>query len=159
MKLYKKASGRNLEDLNQVKAATQWGTTYYEASIDQVKEVLKEKNIVLYGAIETEGFDSIWDLDIHLPGSYVQDDKIYLCGTDGEYINVDGEAVDPETAMEEFGPEMLTAYIQPADDEIISHKLTSYEITNFDMNEVAEQLMSEKYTFFEIYEAFRELED
>lgn len=128
-------------------AATPGGTIWYEAEFDQVRDALKEENLILYGAFLTNGFDCISNININLPGSYVQGDYLYICESDGELINVNGDQVDPDSAMEEYGPEMLSAYIVPADDKIIQHKLTEYEITNYDIDEVADALFEEGYTF------------
>ena len=128
-------------------AATPGGTIWYEAEFDQVRDALKEENLILYGAFLTNGFDCIPNLDINLPGSYVQGDYLYICESDGELINVNGDQVDPDSAMEEYGPEMLSAYIVPADDKIIRQKLTEYEITNYDIDEVADVLFEEGYSF------------
>lgn len=133
-------------------AATPGGTVWYEAEFDQVRDALKEENLILYGAFLTNGFDCI------LPGSYVQGDHLYICESDGELINVNGDQVDPESAMEEYGPEMLSAYIVPADDKIIQQKLTDYEITNYDIDEVADALFEEGYTFTTILADYEKIQ-
>lgn len=139
-------------------AATPGGTIWYEAEFDQVRDALKEENLILYGAFLTNGFDCISNLDINLPGSYVQGDYLYICESDGELINVNGDQVDPESAMEEHGPEMLSAYIVPADDKIIRQKLTEYEITNYDIDEVADVLFEEGYTFTSILADYEKIQ-
>ena len=144
MKLYRKAKP---EGSYIRAAATPGGTIWYEAEFEQVRDALKEENLILYGAFLTNGFDCISNLGINLPGSYVQGDYLYICESDGELINVNGDQVDPDSAMEEYGPEMLSAYIVPADDKIIRQKLTEYEITNYDIDEVAYELFDEGYTF------------
>lgn len=128
-------------------AAAPGGTVWYEAEFEQVRDALKEENLILYGAFLTNGFDCISNIDINLPGSYVYGDYLYICETDGQLINVNGNQVDPESAMEEYEPEVLSAYIVPADDKIIRQKLTEYEITNYDIDEVADALFEEGYTF------------
>lgn len=128
-------------------AAIPGGTIWYEAEFEQVRDALKEENLILYGAFLTNGFDCISNIDINLPGSYLEGDYLYLCETDGKLINVNGEDVDPEFAMQDYGPEVLSAYIVPADDEIIRQKLTEYEITNYDIDDVAYELFEEGYGF------------
>lgn len=139
-------------------AATPGGTIWYEAEFDQVRDALKEENLILYGAFLTNGFDCISNLDINLPGSYVQGDYLYICESDGEPINVNGDEVDPEYAMEEYEPELLSAYIVPADDKIIKQKLTEYEITNYDIDEVAYELFDEGYTFTTILADYEKIQ-
>ena len=139
-------------------AATPGGTVWYEAEFDQVRDALKEENLILYGAFLTNGFDCISNIDINLPGSYVQGDYLYICESDGELINVNGDQVDPDSAMEEYGPEMLSAYIVPADDKIIRQKLTDYEITNYDIDEVAYELFDEGYAFTTILADYEKIQ-
>ena len=139
-------------------AATPGGTIWYEAEFDQVRDALKEENLILYGAFLTNGFDCISNIDINLPGSYVQGDYLYICESDGELINVNGDQVDPDSAMQEYGPEMLSAYVIPADDKIIKQKLTEYEITNYDIDEVAYELFDEGYTFTTILADYEKIQ-
>lgn len=139
-------------------AGTPGGTVWYEAEFEQVRDALKEENLILYGAFLTNGFDCISNIDINLPGSYVQGDYLYICESDGELINVNGDQVDPEYAMEEYEPEMLSAYIVPADDKIIKQKLTEYEITNYDIDEVAYELFDEGYTFTTILADYEKIQ-
>lgn len=139
-------------------AATPDGTIWYEAEFDQVRDALKEENLILYGAFLTNGFDCISNIDINLPGSYVQGDYLYICESDGELINVNGDQVDPQSAMEEYGPEMLSAYVVPADDKIIRQKLTEYEITNYDIDDVAYELFDEGYTFTTILADYEKIQ-
>lgn len=139
-------------------AASPGGTIWYEAEFEQVRDALKEENLILYGAFLTNGFDCISNIDINLPGSYVQGDYLYICESDGELININGEQVDPESAMEEYGPEMLSAYIVPADDKIIRQKLTDYEITDYDIDDVADALFEEGYTFTSILTDYEKIQ-
>ena len=139
-------------------AATPGGTIWYEAEFEQVRDALKEENLILYGAFLTNGFDCISNIDINLPGSYVQGDYLYICESDGELININGEQVDPESAMEEYGPEMLSAYIVPADDKIIRQKLTDYEITDYDIDDAADALFEEGYTFTSILTDYEKIQ-
>lgn len=139
-------------------AATPGGTIWYEAEFEQVRDALKEENLILYGAFLTNGFDCISNIDINLPGSYVYGDYLYICESDGELININGDQVDPESAMEEYGPEMLSAYIAPADDKIIQQKLTEYEITNYDIDEAADALFEEGYTFTTILADYEKIQ-
>lgn len=134
-------------------------TVWYEADLDMVRNALREENLILYGAIQTHGFDAIKDIDMNIPGSYIDDveDRIYICVTDGSQVVVDGEEVDPDEAMEEYGPEALEGYILPATNQMIVNKLTSYEINNYDLDLVAQDLMDESYSFIDIYEAYKDI--
>lgn len=134
-------------------------TVWYEADLDMVRNALRAENLILYGALETNGFDAIKDIDLNIPGSYIDDgtDRIYICVTDGSQVIVDGEEVDPDDAMEEYGPEELEGYILPATKQIIINKLTSYEINHYDLDSVVRDLMNNSHSFLEIYEAYQDL--
>ena len=134
-------------------------TVWYEADLDMVRNALREENLILYGAIQTHGFDAIKDIDMNIPGSYIDDveGRIYICVTDGSQVVVDGEEVDPDEAMEEYGPEALAGYIFPATNQMIVNKLTSYEINNYDLDLVAQDLMDESYSFIDMYEAYKDI--
>lgn len=138
-------------------AGTPGGTVWYEAEFEHVRDALKEENLILYGAFLTNGFNCISNIDINLPGSYVYGDYLYICETDGQLISVNGNQVDPEYAMQEYEPEVLSAYIIPADDEIIQQKLTEYEITNYDIDEVADALFEEGYAFTTILSDYEKI--
>lgn len=156
MKLYK----RSKLDGSYIRAAkTPGGTVWYEAEFEQVRDALEEENLILYGALLTNGFDCISNIDINLPGSYLEGDYLYLCETDGKLINVNGEDVDPESAMQDYGPEVLSAYIIPAYSKIITQKLTEYEITNYDIDNVAYELFEEGYRFTTILADYEKIQN
>lgn len=53
---------------------------------------------------------------------------------------------------------MLSAYIVPSDDKIIRQKLTEYEITNYDIDDVAYELFDEGYTFTTILADYEKIQ-
>ena len=132
------------------------GTIWYKATIEDVQDALRDDgNLFVYYAISTEGFRCI-DFSKHLFGSYVEDDTIYLCKTDGQYILFDGQFCDPEDAMEEYGPEKLHDYIQDATPDIIELYISPYEV-EFDVDKGAIWLLNEDYSFKSIVDSYEDL--
>lgn len=143
-----KASNANK---NIIQAATSIGTTYYEVDIDDALDAIEKSdgNIWILSVLRSDGWDAL-DLDNNLFGSRVIDDKLYICQTDGQDIQVDEELVDPEKALDKYSIEELSAYIQPADDDTITKNITGYEISFSDVEKVAKELLEEGYSFNDI---------
>lgn len=132
------------------------GTTYYEAKLKDVQNALgdgvpsDDVNLWTSLYVDKYGFDAI-DFDHNLFGSYIQGDKIYICITDGYDINVNGEDVDPETALDKYSIEELSAYVKPADDEIITKAINHYELKQpIPFDELAEDGIDIGYSFTEL---------
>ena len=85
-------------------------------------------------------------------------DTLYICQTNYDPIMVNGEETNPETAMEDFGPEALSDYIQDASDDIVRRYITIYEVTNFDVDEVATELIQNGYSFRELIDYYNDLD-
>lgn len=128
--------------LQSVTAASNVGTTYYRATLDNVIQTLtrNDANLFLLYLIEEYGFDAL-DFKKHMFGSAVveenNEDVLYICVTDGYEIEVDGEMIDPEEALENYAPIYLENHIQDADDDIIMRNITPYELVDFDEDAVA----------------------
>lgn len=129
-----------------ITAATSIGTTYYTASLDDVISAMRSQggNIWIYASFKKLGWDAI-DFAHNLYGSQVIDNVLYLCITDGHDIDVNGESVNPEEALEDYDVSELSAYIQPADADIIRKYITQYEIKTPDFNNWADDLISDYY--------------
>ncbi len=123
MKIY-----RNSVDA-AVSPAKNSGTTFYSASADDIIEAYGDVtlNVWVRKAFIERGLDAI-DYDSNLFGSKVIDDVLYICVTDGQDIEVDGELVNPEEALEIYTPDELSKYIRPATKEVIRRYITEYEI-------------------------------
>lgn len=149
-------TSKSTNSMRKIVAAEGIGTTYYKATIDDVVDAIRDdSNLFVYYAMLALGFESI-DLDHNLFGSYIDGNTIYLCDTDGEDIEVNGQMFDPEDAMEELGPEALESYIQDATPEIIRRFITPYEL-KFDIDEGAYWLMKDGFGFTEIVKAYEDL--
>ena len=113
-----------------IMAAEQGGTVYYHATDDELSSLLESggANTWIFEAINFNRLEDIINLDAGLYGSKIIDDEIYLCVTDGHDINVNGENVDPESALDQYDIDELAAYIQPMTEEIAVRYITEQEM-------------------------------
>lgn len=131
MKLYKKITAAE-------SSGHSTGTTYYSATLDKIIKAYEgyNKNIWVWNAFKRYGFYAI-DFDHNLYGSAVVDDTLYICVTNGQDIEVNGEYIDPEDAFDKYTPEDLADYIKPATDKIIERYITEIEIEEPDFTKEA----------------------
>lgn len=141
-------------------SSTSTSTTFYEITLDEASNILADNGLNLFSqyALDTNGWDCI-DLHNHLFGSFVDGDTLYLCVTDGQPIFIDGQEVDPEKALSEFGPENCEEYIRAATEDVILRHISEHEITTLDLDESARDLMKQGYTFTQLHEAATELDE
>lgn len=151
MKITKKVYGA---DRNEARKA---GTTYYTITKDALRKAFDgdSENVWLKAAIESDGFGAI-DLDKNLFGSKVIGDTLYLCITDGRDIMVDGIAVDPEEALDEYTPEQLSDFVAHATDKLIRRYITPYEIYEPDFDELAVNLLKDGVSFGRLVDDYEE---
>lgn len=133
------------------------GTIFWKTDLDQIQEALEDSNPFIRVALSLDGYKAI-DFRYNLFGSYVDGDTLYICQTNYDPIMVNGEETNPETAMEDFGPEALSNYIQDASDDIVRRYITIYEVTNFDVDEVATELIQDGYSFRELIDYYNDLD-
>lgn len=136
------------------------GTIFYKITEEQLKDFYADnKNIVLRYLVEAYGFDAFKTADMW--GSYLDrsEDVIYYCRTDGQDIEVDGELVNPEQAFEDFPINALEPYIQDGTDSEIKSYFTEYELAeDFDLDEVALDLLNDGYSFSTILKDMNKLD-
>lgn len=151
--------------LQSVTAASNVGTTYYRATLGTVVQTLarNDANLFLLYLIEEYGFDAL-DFKKHMFGSAVveenNEDVIYICVTDGYEIEVDGEMVDPEEALENYAPIYLENHIQDANDDVIMRNITPYELADFDESSVARGILrTYDVSFKKVVSDFEEIEN
>ena len=137
-----------------ITAARSIGTTFYYTDLDNVREVLRNNDLNIFAQywLDQYGWEAI-NLKDNLFGSQIIDDLLYICVTDGSDMIINGEAVDPEFALEEYGVDACSAYIEPAPDDIITRYISEYEIDVADFEEAAMELLKGGYSFAELYKA------
>lgn len=121
------------------------GTTYYMVDLDEAIDILDndKSNCWVFISLRENGWDCL-DMDNNLFGSAIIDDTLYICITDGSDVYVDGKAVDPEEALEEYDVEDLADYILPATDKIVERYISPYELKTPDFNELAPLLIESR---------------
>ena len=102
--------------------------------------------------INEYGWDAL-DFKHNLFGSEIIDDVLYICKTDGYEIQINGEDVEPEFALEDYSVEELSAYIDDADDDIITNSITTYELKPIDLDEVSLRLLELGNSFIDVVKA------
>ena len=141
MKIYKN---------NDAKLPENTGTTFYKVTEDQLlKYYDKDKNPIARYIVSENGFNA-FDLDL-MYGSEVIGDALYYCDTDGFDIEVNGQEVAPEDALDKFGVDALTTYIKDADTDFIKRHLSSYEFKPVNLDKVAADILDDgSITFTEM---------
>lgn len=132
------------------------GTTFYKITLDKLKSVLGGDNVWIDELIEKKGFDFLPE---RLYGSETIDGDFYLCVTDGEDIEVNGEMVDPETALTEYSLSDLSEYIKDATNKIIEDNIDIDELqfTEKDINDWAVDMIRRGIDFTEMVEDYEEI--
>lgn len=114
-----------------------------DAFIDAFKE--SSNNVWLAAYIEDQVFD-VLDLERNLFGSKVIDGILYYCEHNLDEIEINGEAIDAEDALDNYSVEELSSYIDVENpmsaDEILS-TFTYYEMYPIDWDDYAEDLIKE----------------
>ena len=136
-------------------ATNSGGTIFYRVTLDLAKDIMWDLHKILYGALCVEGWNCV-DLT-YLPGSDIIDDDLYLCVTDGTEINMDGEDIDPEEALNQYSIMELAAYVMDADAEVVRKHLTEYEISKYDIDDVAEYLIKDEVHFTDMVQDYNEI--
>ena len=128
-----------------IHAAQDIGTTFYSITLDDALKVLRNENIILYHLAATKGWNAFDET--RWIGGEVIDDVLYICSTDGVEIEVYGELVDPETALEDYGVEGIEPYLSKGTPEVIRRNLSVYELKPVNMDNVALELLEDDYSF------------
>ena len=122
--------------------------------LQDLLDYFKNKNIWMWAAFDNEGFDC---LDINsLYGSAIIGDTLFLCETNGVEIEVDGEQVDPESALEDYPISALSKYIKDVTNKAIEKNIDEYVIKGFKYDKWAPDLIK-KYDFTDMVDDYLEL--
>ena len=146
-----------------IKAATatetKSDTVFYAIKLQDALDYFSKsgKNCWIWAALYNNGFDNI-DTEGKLIGSVDIDDVLYICDTDGEDIEVNGESVNPEEALNEFTPDELSEYVVEATDRDIRRFITEDAIVDVDYNKLAYDLLDNGYDFLTMVDDFSEFE-
>lgn len=133
---------------DDVETTEEFGSTiFYTITESQLlKHYDNDENGIVRYVVSEEGFNA-FDLD-RMYGSQVIGDVLYLCVTDFQDIEVNGEKIYPEDALDMYDVSALSAYIQDGDDKIIDRYLSKYELRPIDVNSVALDILDGGATDF-----------
>lgn len=133
------------------------GTVFYHITEDQLSACAdRSDNAIFQYMVDTYGLDAI-NTESNLYGSRIIDGDLYLCETDDKYIQVHGERVNPEHALDYFSVDELSDYIEEVDDEKLDKLLDGRELVEFDLDDVAEKMFQEGYSLEDITKAATKL--
>ncbi|MCM1226122.1 MAG: hypothetical protein NC320_01695 [Clostridium sp.] len=135
------------------------GTTYYLVTFDQIQKFFngEDSNVWIGKSFEELGWAAI-DFDNNLFGSQIIGDDLYICVTDGKDIEVNGDLVNPEEALEICAPDDLSEYIKSASNGIIQRYITEYEIVMPDFDNWAADLLEDNISFSRMVSDFHEFD-
>ena len=141
------------------KISTQ-GTIFYRISLDEVIDYYSDpkRNVWVWKSFVELGWNCI-NFDNSLFGSYVDGSDLYLCVTDGVEIDVDGVAVNPEEAFDDYDIEDLSDYILPGDDGIIKRYIGEDEIKTPLFDKWAGEIIDAGYEFTDMVKYANEFYD
>ena len=133
------------------------GTVFYKVTPELLNEYMDEPDLNLYVKQELidRGFAAI---DIKkLYGSAEIDGDLYICVTDYNDIEVDGNLVDPEEALEEYSVDQLQQYIQPATLDILHSNITEYEVDFEDLVDSTIGLLESGHSLRSVFSAYQDI--
>ena len=161
MKVSKKQNNVNYTaNMVSIQAATTPGTTFYSITLDDAIASLKKLkcNLFIIYELERRGWDAINIEDLY--GSNIINKVLYVCVTDGQDIEIEGEMIDPEEALELYDVKDLSSYIQKADAKFISKHVTEYELnipSGDNLNSCVSKMLRAKEDFDTICKDYQEI--
>ena len=142
-----------------ITAAESPGTVFYQITEDELQSYYENtKNIVLRYLVNELGFEA-FELN-NMWGSYLDPstNTMYYCSTDGYPITIDGNEVEAEDAIEEYGIDAISDYIKEGTDAEIHRFFTEYELAPPDLDDVVYSLLGTGYSFVQILEDLNKLD-
>ena len=132
---------------SSVNPAHTTGTTYYRIYIDDVIDhfAQKDENVWLYKSFSELGWEAI-DFGGNLYGSFIKDNDLFICVTDGTKVRYKKKFYDPYKLPRNVDIDELDKYIALGDDNIIHRYLTPYEVFPPKFTEWEADLLDEGYT-------------
>lgn len=141
----------------EIKPAEDSGTTYYRVTEDQLLDYAENsRNVVFRYLIEKYSFDAL-DLESKMFGSRLIDNVLYICDTDKQKIQVDGEFVDPERAIDNYDLDDLEAYIQDSNEHVLERFVDGRELKHVNVDHIFSDLLDQGYHTDEILKSIKDL--
>ena len=133
-----------------ITAAADPGNSIYVINKQDVEDIIRGTNLIVEEAFKLYGWNA-FDIE-SMYGSAVIDDTLYFLKSDGSYVDIEGEDVDPEEMLSKYSIEDIPSYlIKQPDPSILKHNFTYYELSDsIDINEIALSLLESGFKFTSI---------
>ena len=122
------------------------GTTFYRITLDDViKHFSKEsENAFMMKSFEKLGWEAL-DFHRHLYDSFICEDDLFLCVTDGKKIRYNDKFISPDKLPKDIDLDELDSYIAIGTDAVIHRYITPYEVKQPKFTEWGKELEAEGY--------------
>ena len=129
-----------------VEPAVTQGTTFYRVTLDEVIDHFSDKseNVFILKSFEELGWDAL-DFHKHLYDSFICEDDLYICVTDGKQIRYNDKFISVDKLPKDIDLDELSKYIANANDPIIHRYITPYEIKTPPFTKWSKELEAEGY--------------
>lgn len=131
---------------SSVQPAMTSGTTFYRITLDDViKHFSKEsENAFMMKSFEKLRWKAL-DFHRHLYDSFICEDDLFLCVTDGKKIRYNDKFISPDKLPKDIDLEELDSYIAIGTDAVIHRYITPYEVKQPKFTEWGKELEAEGY--------------
>lgn len=132
---------------SDVQPAMTSGTTFYRVSLDDViKHFSAEKeNAFILKSFEELGWKAL-NFHKHLYDSFICEDDLFICVTDGKKIRYNDKFMSPDKLPDDIDLDELEPYIALGNDQIIHRYITPYELKEPKFTEWSADLEAQGYT-------------
>ena len=131
---------------SSIQPAMTKGTTFYRVTFDDVIKHFNKKseNIFILKSFEELGWKAL-DFHKHLYDSFICDNDLYICVTDGKKIRYNDKFMTADKLPNDIDLEELEPYIAEGNDQIIHRYITPYELKEPKFTKWSKELEAEGY--------------
>lgn len=131
---------------SSVQPAVTQGTTFYRVTLESVIDHFADKseNVWMYKLFSDLGWGAL-DFGGNLSGSFIKDDDLFICVTDGTRVRYKNKFVDPYKLPRNVDIAELNKYVSTGNDKIIHRYITPYEVITPNFSEWSDELLAEGY--------------
>ena len=123
------------------------GTTFYRVSLNDVIDHFSKKseNAFILKSFEKLGWGAL-NFHKHLYDSFICDDDLFICVTDGKKIRYNDKFISPDKLPGNIDLNALESYIASGNDAIIHRYITPYELKQPEFTKWSSELEADGYT-------------
>lgn len=129
-----------------VKPAMTKGTTFYRLTLDDIIEHFSKEseNAFILKSFQELGWKAL-NFHKNLYDSFICDDDLYICVTDGKKIRYNDKFISTDKLPKDIDLDKLDRYIAEGNDQIIHRYITPYELKTPKFTEWSKELEAEGY--------------